>query len=216
MTTSIQLRNRTAPQRIRQILGAFGKVRDNLVQHESGYPETAYLLSIITEGRAAYGMTAVGEGMDSPGSQRIIEVWTGTTRGRCGSRSGADRTALPRRSGKFGRLALRMTRTASSPSCASIRFGPGRQRPVAAPDISQALLCREPRLRLRRRQPRRDLERHQWRPLPRPVRELGLGWGGWGGRYEFYAPRPQIYNPEPEIRSFWIDAVDEVMGLDGH
>jgi signal recognition particle receptor subunit beta len=42
-TTSIHLRNRTAPERIRRIVEAYGKVRPNLVQHEEGYPETSEL-----------------------------------------------------------------------------------------------------------------------------------------------------------------------------
>ena len=73
-TTSVHMRNKTAAWRIREIVEAYGKVRDNLLKHEPGYPEAAYLNSVIREGRAAYGMTAVGEGMDSTGSDRIIEV----------------------------------------------------------------------------------------------------------------------------------------------
>ncbi len=73
-TTSIHLRNRTAPERIRRIVEAYGQVRANLLLHEPGYPETAYLISAIREGKPLYGMTGVGEGMDSPGSERIIEV----------------------------------------------------------------------------------------------------------------------------------------------
>jgi hypothetical protein len=40
-------------------------------------------------------------------------------------------------------------------------------------------------------------------------------WGSWGGRYEFYAPRPQRWFLHPETRPFWSDAVDEVFGFDG-
>ena len=73
-TTSVHQRDKTAAWRIREIVEAYGKVRDNLETHEPGYPTADYLLSVIREGRPAYGMAAVGAGMDSPGSDRIIEV----------------------------------------------------------------------------------------------------------------------------------------------
>ncbi len=73
-TTSIHQQDKVAPGRIREIVGAYAKVRDNLVKNEPGYPEADYLLSVIREGRPAYGMEAVGDGKDSPGSDRIIQV----------------------------------------------------------------------------------------------------------------------------------------------
>jgi hypothetical protein len=73
-TTSIHQQNKTAAWRIREIVEAYGKVRDNLEKHERGFPTAEYLLSVIRDGRADYGMKAVGEKMDSPGSERIIEV----------------------------------------------------------------------------------------------------------------------------------------------
>ena len=73
-TTSIHQRDKVAAWRIRQIVQAYGKVRDNLERHEPGFPTADSLLSVVREGRTAYGMAAVGKGMDSPGSDRIIEV----------------------------------------------------------------------------------------------------------------------------------------------
>jgi hypothetical protein len=73
-TTSIHQNDETAAWRIREIVNAYGKVRDNLMLHESGYPTAEYLLSVIREGLPEYGMEAVGKGKDSPGSERIIEV----------------------------------------------------------------------------------------------------------------------------------------------
>src|SRR5687767_10343500 len=70
-TTSVHQRDKTAAWRIREIVEAYGKVRDNLEKHEPGYPTADYLRSIIREGRPAYGMAAVGAAMDSPGSDRI-------------------------------------------------------------------------------------------------------------------------------------------------
>lgn len=73
-TTSVHQKNATAAWRIREIVEAYGKVQANLLKHEQGYPTADYLLSIIREGRSDYGMNAVGKGMDSPGSELIIDV----------------------------------------------------------------------------------------------------------------------------------------------
>lgn len=73
-TTSAHQKNETAAWRIREIVEAYGKVRDNLELHETGYPTSKHLLSLVREGRKDYGMNAVGEGMDSSGSDFLIEV----------------------------------------------------------------------------------------------------------------------------------------------
>ncbi|MBI4890940.1 MAG: DUF1593 domain-containing protein [Acidobacteria bacterium] len=73
-TTSVHQRTRTASAHIREIVAAYGRVRDNLILHEPGFPTEAYLQSVIRDGRPAFGMNAVGKDMDSPGSDRIIEV----------------------------------------------------------------------------------------------------------------------------------------------
>ncbi|TAE29018.1 MAG: DUF1593 domain-containing protein [Cytophagales bacterium] len=73
-TTSVHQRNRVAPERIRRIVEAYGKVRNNLLLHEKGYPETEALLRIIKPSVAKYGMNAVGPGNDSEGSEHIISV----------------------------------------------------------------------------------------------------------------------------------------------
>lgn len=73
-TTSVHQKDQTASWRIREIVEAYGSVRDNLETHEPGYPEVERLLSVVTDGRPGYGMNVVGSGMDSPGSERIIEV----------------------------------------------------------------------------------------------------------------------------------------------
>ncbi|HNY39218.1 MAG TPA: DUF1593 domain-containing protein [Bryobacteraceae bacterium] len=73
-TTSVHQRGRVAPEKIREVVEAYGKVRDNLQQHEPGYPEAARLLSVIREGRPNFGMAAVGRGMDSPGSNIIVQT----------------------------------------------------------------------------------------------------------------------------------------------
>jgi len=73
-TTSIHQQNEIAAWRINEILAAYGQVRDNLETHEQGYPTAAYLKSIVKEGIPKYGMEAVGEGMDSEGSELIIKA----------------------------------------------------------------------------------------------------------------------------------------------
>lgn len=40
-------------------------------------------------------------------------------------------------------------------------------------------------------------------------------WGGWGGRYELYTPKPEKWHLQPESRPIWTDAQDEVYGVDG-
>lgn len=71
-TTSIHQREKTAAWRIREIVQAYGNVRDNLETHERGFPTAKRLLSVVSEGLPAYGMTAVGEGKDSAGSEALI------------------------------------------------------------------------------------------------------------------------------------------------
>ncbi len=73
-TTSVHQPKRTAAARIRKIVSAYGKVRGNLLQHQKDFPSEKYLQSIISEGRSDYGMHAVGKGMDSSGSERLIQA----------------------------------------------------------------------------------------------------------------------------------------------
>ncbi|HWA28068.1 MAG TPA: nucleoside hydrolase-like domain-containing protein [Lacunisphaera sp.] len=73
-TTSTHQKNRVAPDRIRRIVEAYGKVRDNLEKHESGFPTADFLLARVSEGLPVYGMGGVGEGKDSPGSELLIRV----------------------------------------------------------------------------------------------------------------------------------------------
>ncbi len=73
-TTSVHQKKKVAAWRIREIVEAYGEVRDNLEKHEAGFPTAERLLSVIAEGRADYGIGAVGEGMDSAGSELIIKA----------------------------------------------------------------------------------------------------------------------------------------------
>jgi hypothetical protein len=71
-TTSIHQKNKVAAGRIREIVDAYGLVRNNLELHERGFPTAESLRALIVEGRSDYGMNAVGKGMDSAGSKLLI------------------------------------------------------------------------------------------------------------------------------------------------
>src|SRR5262245_7019256 len=73
-TTSIHQQMRVAPESILKILDAYKKVQPNLLKHEKGYPSYDQLRPLVKKGLAVYGMTGVGEGKDSEGSNRIIKV----------------------------------------------------------------------------------------------------------------------------------------------
>ncbi|MEQ8531266.1 MAG: DUF1593 domain-containing protein, partial [Imperialibacter sp.] len=55
-----------------EIVDAYGEVYSNLSMHADGYPTPDYLKSISVMGQDSYGMSDVGTGKDSPGSDLII------------------------------------------------------------------------------------------------------------------------------------------------
>lgn len=55
-----------------KIVNAYEQVYDNLKIHAEGYPTPEYLKSISVVGQRGYGMSDVGAGKDSPGSELII------------------------------------------------------------------------------------------------------------------------------------------------
>jgi hypothetical protein len=73
-TTSIHQRKKVAAWRIREIVDAYAKVRDNLELHEPGFPGADSLRAVIVEGRTDYGMAAVGKEMDSAASELLIKA----------------------------------------------------------------------------------------------------------------------------------------------
>ena len=74
-TTSVHQKDEIATWRIHEIVDAYGQVQKNLSKHEKGYPTLRYLRSITKEGYPDYGMNAVGEGMDSEGSEHLIHIF---------------------------------------------------------------------------------------------------------------------------------------------
>ncbi len=73
-TTSVWLRDKVRPDKIRERVEAYGQVRANLLKHASGYPTVEHLLSVIKAGLPEFGMNGVGEGKSSEGSRHIIDV----------------------------------------------------------------------------------------------------------------------------------------------
>lgn len=73
-TTSCWHRDRIRPDFIADILSAYEKVQPNLLLHESGYPSADALRSVSKDGIPKYGMEGVGDGMDTEGSDWVIEV----------------------------------------------------------------------------------------------------------------------------------------------
>lgn len=72
--TSVHQKTRVAPETMRKILDAYGKVQTNLLKHEPGFPSKEELLGKVKQGLPVFGMEGVGKGKDSDGSECIIKV----------------------------------------------------------------------------------------------------------------------------------------------
>ena len=73
-TTSVWKKTSVSPESINKIIRAYGKVQPNLIQHEAGFPAAEDLLVLVKEGLPNYGMSGVGYGKDSQGSNWILKV----------------------------------------------------------------------------------------------------------------------------------------------
>lgn len=73
-TTSVHMKKDVHPESVQRVIQAYGKVQDNLLKHEPGFPEADSLLQIVKQGLPEYGMGGVGKGKDSPGSDWIIKT----------------------------------------------------------------------------------------------------------------------------------------------
>jgi hypothetical protein len=72
-TTSCWHQNQIDPESIRKVIYSYGKVHANLIKHADGFPDEKSLLSLVKDGIPKYGMTGVGDGMDTEGSEWIIQ-----------------------------------------------------------------------------------------------------------------------------------------------
>jgi hypothetical protein len=73
-TTSVWQKTRVAPESIKKVIQAYGKIQPNLNKHEAGFPDAEALLMKVKQGLAKYGMQGVGDGKDSQGSDWIIKI----------------------------------------------------------------------------------------------------------------------------------------------
>lgn len=265
-TTSLHQRARVAPQRIRQIVTAYAKVRDNLELHEPGFPTGEHLLPLVTEGLPVYGMQGVGEGKDSPGSEMLIRaidredprpLWVPVWGGPNVLAQALWKLRATRAPETVGRAVAKLRVYAISDQDDS---GPWLRKEfpalfyIVSPGFSAGgayhkatwsgisgdhfharcdgadftLVTNEWLDRNVRRKGPLGAEYPKWEYLMEGDTPSFLGlidnglnapehpdWGGWGGRYEFYTPRAQLWHLYPESRPCWSDATDEVMGVDG-
>jgi CubicO group peptidase (beta-lactamase class C family) len=73
-TTSMWLRGEVQASGVRAHVDAYGRVRETLLAHAPGYPPVETLRARVHPCRPVYGMRGVGPGMDSEGSDHILEV----------------------------------------------------------------------------------------------------------------------------------------------
>jgi hypothetical protein len=265
-TTSIHQRNHVAPQRIREIVTAYGKVRDNLEKHEQGFPTGDELLARVSEGLPLYGLEGVGAGKDSAGSERLIgaidredprPLWVPVWGGPSVLAQALWKIRATRSPEALAKAVARLRVYAISDQDDT---GPWLRKEfpevfyITSPGFSAGgayhkatwsgisgdyfhARCDGPDFQLvtnewlehniRRKGPLGE-EYPRWEYLmegdtPSFLNLINNGlsdserpdWGGWGGRYELYTPRPQKWHSQPETRPFWSDATDEVMGVDG-
>ncbi|WP_284734358.1 DUF1593 domain-containing protein [Sphingosinicella terrae] len=71
-TTSVWKRTSVAPESIRAIIETYGEVLPNLRLHDPDYPAEEALAALVSQGQPRYGMTGVGDDMDSPGSVALV------------------------------------------------------------------------------------------------------------------------------------------------
>jgi hypothetical protein len=62
----------TRPELIRELVAAYGQVRDNLLKHAPGYPSAEELLARIKPGSRDRGVSAIGPGRDTEASRWIV------------------------------------------------------------------------------------------------------------------------------------------------
>lgn len=61
-----------SPELIRKVVQEYGKVQPNLLKHDGRYPSASAIAATIKQGLPRYGMSGVGKGFNSEGSEWII------------------------------------------------------------------------------------------------------------------------------------------------
>jgi len=72
-TTSIWKKTNPETRSIFELIDAYKQVRANLNRNEKGFPSSKYLKSIVCAGQTEFGMSAIGDNMDTEGSNLIIK-----------------------------------------------------------------------------------------------------------------------------------------------
>ncbi len=72
-TTSVHQKHRVAPESIQRLIGLYGQVQPNLLLHQADFPTAASLAALVKEGQKGYGMSAVGAGKASQGSDWLLQ-----------------------------------------------------------------------------------------------------------------------------------------------
>jgi hypothetical protein len=73
-TTSIHMRSEIHPASIHAIIDRYAQVRANLLKHAPGYPAAEVLRARVADGQPLYGMAAVGQGRETPGSRLLLRA----------------------------------------------------------------------------------------------------------------------------------------------
>lgn len=71
-TTSVHLRQGVHPESIRRVIERYGQALPSLRRHDAAYPDTAQLLARVAPGQPGYGLQAIGDGRDTPGSELLL------------------------------------------------------------------------------------------------------------------------------------------------
>ncbi|MDZ7723877.1 MAG: DUF1593 domain-containing protein [candidate division KSB1 bacterium] len=74
VTTGCWKKSQSNINMLNDLLNAYGEVVSNLQVHDAEFPSLEYLQSISVLGQRGYGMSDVGNGKDSPGSELIISA----------------------------------------------------------------------------------------------------------------------------------------------
>ncbi|TWU49236.1 nucleoside hydrolase-like domain-containing protein [Rubripirellula reticaptiva] len=72
VSTGCWKKNQTDTGMLDKLVDAYAECVDNLKVHAAGFPSAEYLKSISIMGQEGYGMSDVGDGKDTPGSELII------------------------------------------------------------------------------------------------------------------------------------------------
>ncbi len=73
-TTSCWHQSKINPESIVKVIQSYGKIYTNLSKHANDFVNEEALLKLVKNGLPKYGMTGVGDGMDSEGSDWIIKI----------------------------------------------------------------------------------------------------------------------------------------------